>query len=93
MLVVQNNIKKGIEIPEISVTIEENRIVHFSEIDKIKYAEFLALNPACLGLGRDAENEPYYTEIYEYTGDELTIPFDYELRSYGILINYVFVNN
>jgi hypothetical protein len=65
LLVVQNRVKKGIEIPEIEVTLDEVHVT-FQAIDKMKYADFLALNPIAVVLYENTESG-----YDNYIGDEL----------------------
>ncbi|MDX9696035.1 MAG: hypothetical protein RBT49_09610 [Bacteroidales bacterium] len=86
MLVIQNrNIKKGIEIPEIQLTILPfDEGVKASAIDKVKYAEFLSLNPrlfATFNIDSELIVSAYY--YVDYTGDEIELT-NGNLRLYGI---------
>lgn len=69
MLVLQNKIiKNGIVIPDIIVVPQNQSQVVFSAIDKIKYADFLALNPLVyVSEGTTFESVPY-------TGDAVLVP-------------------
>ncbi len=80
MLVIQNRkIKKGIEIPEIeiSIAVDENSVT-FGSIDKVKYADWLSLiaggyNTHC---GFSKTDESKYLKSAMYLGDELTVTGD-----------------
>lgn len=68
MLVIQNRkIKKGIEIPELEIVFDDG-IMILPACDKIKYADFLALNPMFYGL---SEIDGLIGE--QYTGDEIIL--------------------
>jgi hypothetical protein len=91
MLVIQNRkVKKGIEIPEIEITIVDETYV-FAPIDKVKYADFLNLNPHCFGVFYNAvENKKDFSSDF-YVGDEVILSFpDYQCSDVaGIMINRI----
>jgi hypothetical protein len=74
LLVVQNRVKKGIEIPDVEISIsQDQKSIIFGAIDKIKYADFLSIPDLwCFGyFSKEGEGLNY---IYEYyTGDEITL--------------------
>ncbi len=90
MLVIQNRkIKKGIEIPEIEMTISnEGKDITFGGIDKEKYADFLALEPHVYSKGKD-DVEVIYPQISAYIGDQITIGYDLSVDQYGIFYIYI----
>ena len=75
MLVIQNRkIKKGIEIPEIEVTVSEfGDTVTFGAIDKEKYSDFLLLEPNVMGVLLDEQGDYFGTDVRPYLGDEIII--------------------
>lgn len=93
MLVIQNRkIKKGIEIPEIEITVSnEGKDITFGGIDKEKYADFLALEPVIYAFGKD-DPETIYRSVRPYTGDEDTISYDLSVDHYGVFYQYVEIN-
>lgn len=70
MLIVQNNVKKGIEIPDINYELINDNQVKFFAIDKVKYADFLSLGIQVY------VRELGEFEIRTYVGDEITVPED-----------------
>ncbi len=68
MLIVQNNVKKGIEIPEITTERIGTSQVKFGAIDKNKYADFLS--QGILVYVRDLQEYAFSN----YIGDEIIVP-------------------
>jgi len=93
MLVVQNLVKKGIEIPEIEVTIAENeREVLFSGIDTVKYLDWLEFRSVKVAYCFFVQtNGNIYMKSVGYEGIDITIQADNEtdiVTLYGVNYNY-----
>lgn len=76
LVVISNKpVKKGIEIPEISAEVANDGLsITFQAIDKVKYADFLALGIKVFGT---FNTEGVFTyNIADYTGDELILETD-----------------
>lgn len=86
MLIVNNVVKRGIEVPELIYTLSEGNLsVTVSAIDKIKYAKWLELNPQLLALNSDGE-----FATVQITGDELTVTVnDVALVAYCSTIDFI----
>lgn len=93
MLVVSNVVKKGIEVPEVGITIAPDETsVTFGAIDKVKYADWLNQNiSAFTMLKTDEVPSIGGTYVYEtYLGDEITISMEGSLVTgmMGLCYNY-----
>lgn len=75
LVVISNKpVKKGIEIPEIEITVSElGDTVTFGAIDKEKYSDFLLLDPNVMGILHDELGDYFGTDVRPYFGDEIII--------------------
>lgn len=84
MIVVVNRVKKGVEVPELEYTIVGD-IVTIGAIDKVKYANWLALTPKIIII-----DESSSLSITLFNGDELEIDTIGEpVRYYGVTTNFI----
>lgn len=94
LVVISNKpVKKGIEIPEIEMTISgDEKSVTFGAIDKEKYAEWLSLQNPHIAFSSfySIVGDYQYTNSAAYTGDELILssPVEDDTVSGDIGISY-----
>lgn len=84
MIIIQNNIKKGILIPELNIEVIGS-IINISAIDKIKYADFLALQPKVIitnGEFIDQSMNSVELKYINYIGDIISFEVDFGIITY-----------
>ena len=88
MILISNSIKKGIEIPYIDITID-NDTAEIEAIDKLKYADFLELNPQIVFIDT-LPDEGYALStalrVVDYTGDAVTTNIQGTIKGYYISV-------